>query len=59
MRAKESGSIVEGFRYILNDHKSAVASAKYFYHPELFEEADSIAVSRHRVDGRKVSLLAD
>ena len=39
-RAIEAGIIYEGFDYILNDHQAAVASAKYFYHPELFEPAD-------------------
>ena len=39
-QAKEAGIIVERVDYILNDHQAAVTAAKFFYHPELFEEAD-------------------
>jgi hypothetical protein len=38
-QAKEAGIIVEKVKYILNDHQAAVTAAKFFYHPELFEEA--------------------
>ena len=39
-QAKEAGIIVERVDYILNDHQAAVTAAKFFYHPELLEEAD-------------------
>jgi hypothetical protein len=39
-QAIEEGIIVERIDYIFNDHQAAVTAAKFFYHPELFEEAD-------------------
>ena len=39
-QAKEAGIITEGIDYILNDHQAAVSTAKFFYHQELFDDAD-------------------